>query len=470
MAKATKKASGRAKPPAPTATHEQRAEPAVEAGALPEAGDHVMGRKRVGGIDDRRNETEPKIRPKGTGTPEFRNGHWWVRISLPDNTRPRYRLCLEVCTCAEMSEAMVEERCESLSTRKRTEVKAQIAADDVAQRERRLTVEKFGTQWTSGELYTKHGEVNGLRTKASAKTDGYRLAAYVYSEIGSKTVAEVTEQDIERVMAKAEQTARKKFKRPWRKSSRFQLYQCLRRLFDLAIRPGRLRTDSPVSEYLRPGRDAPKLFGYLYPSELLALLKCKDVPVERRVLYALAVYTGLRKGSLYALRWSGVDFKHRTLTSLQSKTGLPQLFEVPKTLLALLKSWHTYRGGPKPEDALVPKVLERHREAHVLRDDLLAAKVTRTSLQGGADNVEPMRFHDLRATFVTWALREGRGDGWINDRTGHLTPEMRERYARAARTLSDLDYKPFPDIAKAIPELAKLPANVVPLNRSRRAQ
>jgi hypothetical protein len=37
-----------------------------------------------------------QIRQKGTGTAEFRNGHWWVKVSLPDKTRPRYRLCLEV--------------------------------------------------------------------------------------------------------------------------------------------------------------------------------------------------------------------------------------------------------------------------------------------------------------------------------------------------------------------------------------
>jgi hypothetical protein len=37
---------------------------------------------------------------------------------------------------------------------------------------------------------------------------------------------------------------------------------------------------------------------------------------------------------------------------------------------------------------------------------------------------------------VTWAMRQGRGDGWISDRTGHLTPEMRGRYARAARVLA----------------------------------
>lgn len=411
---------------------------------------------------------ESKLRAKGTGTAEWRNGHLWVRVSLPDKTRPRYRLCPDdACTCASMSEKMIEEHCEAISVRKRAEVKARMATDERAAREKRLTVQQLGEQWTSGTLYETHGDVNALREKKSAKTDGYRLKAYVYPVIGPKPVAEVTEQDIEAVMAAAERKARKRLKRAWRKASRGQLYQVLRRLFDLAIRPARLRTDSPVSDYLRPGRDTQKLFGYLFPSELLALLRCKDVPLERRVLYALAVYTGLRKGSLYALTWAGVDFKHQTITSLQSKTGLPQMFEAPESLMGLLSLWHTYQGAPKT-GAVVARIPTREREARLLRDDLQAAKVDRPTLLGeGGDNVQPMRFHDLRATFVTWAMRDGKGDGWISDRTGHLTPEMRARYARAARTLSDLDYKPFPDIEKAIPELAELPANVVLIRRGK---
>jgi len=71
---------------------------------------------------------------------------------------------------------------------------------------------------------------------------------------------------------------------------------------------------------------------------------------------------------------------------------------------------------------------------------------------------EPLPFHDLRATFVTWA----KGDGWISDRTGHLTPEMIERYSRAERTLADLKIEPFPELAGKIPELAKVRLDGVP--------
>jgi hypothetical protein len=68
--------------------------------------------------------------------------------------------------------------------------------------------------------------------------------------------------------------------------------------------------------------------------------------------------------------------------------------------------------------------------------------------------IEPLRFHDLRASFTSWAYRAGKSDGWISDRTGHLEPKMLERYKRAARTLADLQIVPFPDLSNALPELS----------------
>ena len=45
--------------------------------------------------------------------------------------------------------------------------------------------------------------------------------------------------------------------------------------------------------------------------------------------------------------------------------------------------------------------------------------------------------------------------GWISDRTRDLADEMMRRYDRGARMLTGLQYEPFPDLGKAIPELSK---------------
>lgn len=357
-------------------------------------------------------------------------------------------------------------------------------------------VEAFGAEWTSGRLYRKHGEVKRLKIKKSAADDVRRLEQHVYPYLGRMAVAAVTEQDVEQAFAKAWAAYRERYGQEPSSGTKRQVYMVTHRLFDLAIKPGRLRKDNPVSDDLLPAKGAPKLYSYLYPSELLALLKCIEIPIERRVYYALATYTGLRKGSIRVnakqrkvvtekgqivdddaklenYLWSSIDLEHSTVLSLVNKNDAPQMFaqsdaDLPGigSLIELLRRWREYCGWP-PDSAPIIKTLHcrRRNEAATLRQDLLVAGVTRGVLFTNTSTIQALRFHDLRATFVTWAKRAGKGDGWIMDRTGHVTKEIMERYARAARSLADLklDPGPFPDISLAIPELAGLKVSRLPL-------
>ena len=371
-----------------------------------------------------------------------------------------------------MSEARRHELGQAIAERERAEVAAELEKKRQAEAERRLTVQQFGELWTSGRLYERHGEINKLKPKKTARQDELRLARYVYPVIGDRPVDSITEVDVEQVMAYAQRVGTERLnrgrqpgqvKKARRKGSQFQVYQALRRLFDLAIVPGRLRNDTPVSrQWHKPGRDSEKLYAYLYPDELLALLRCTDIPVGRRVFYALGVYTGLRKASIYSLQWRHLDFQHRTLAVLNTKTGVPQLVEVDASLVELLRLWYERQGQPAKTSPIVTGVeVAAGKEAAALRADLSSAEVTRDVLTSNEVNVQPLRYHDLRATFSTWAKRAGRGDGWIQDRTGHLSPAMRERYQRQARTLADLGYTPFPSLSDAIPELVEGLGNVV---------
>ena len=113
--------------------------------------------------------------------------------------------------------------------------------------------------------------------------------------------------------------------------------------------------------------------------------------------------------------------------------------------------------APKTTPKATKDVVDEELRAlgfEVLREDLKLAGVDRALLFSDASNVVPMRFHDLRATFCTWARRQGKSDYWICERSGHKpTGAMIERYTRQAITLADLNYESFPDVKDAIPEL-----------------
>jgi len=404
-----------------------------------------------------------KIRPKGAGVLEHRNGHWWVRVSLPDGSRPRYRLCGVTCDCHAMSEARRLDRAEAISERERERVRKEMAEREKLAVSKRLTVQQLGEAWTSGKLHDEHGEANKLREKRSAPEDKYRLAWACKVKMptgrtfGDTLVLEVTEADAQRVMVQAQKLAEAERGIKWRPATKLQLYSVLHRLFELAVIPCRLRQrgSNPFTPELRPRMpQGDLLFQWLYPDELLALLRCKDVPVIRRVLYTVATYTGQRKESLRALRWADADFDHGVLTSPHQKNGVPLTFDMPEDLSGLLWAWYLSSGSPAGEKLIFNKLGCRWQNlADQLRADLLAAGVTRASLQGEAEHEEPLRFHDLRATLVVWGLKDPtKGYGWVTDRTGHLTPRMLQRYDRAARNWKEAKLVPFPALAWELEE------------------
>lgn len=120
--------------------------------------------------------------------------------------------------------------------------------------------------------------------------------------------------------------------------------------------------------------------------------------------WALAVYTGMRNGELFALTWDKVNFENRTIlvdTSWNkydnfksTKSGDDRIVEIAPTLLLLLKELklETYETG---------YVLPRSRNWEKGEQ----ARIIKMFLQGLG--LPPIRFHDLRATWATIMLSKG---------------------------------------------------------------
>lgn len=403
------------------------------------------------------------IRPP-TGTIEWRHNRWWARVSVPGKGRQRIKLQTFDGRDLDKQDADREYARELAA-----ELSGSIRSKAVVTPKHRMTVRELGLDYTSGRLFQRHGSIRGLRKKkASMKSDANRLQAYVYPHIGDMAVADVREEDIEACFAAAVAGAEAKLGREWRAATKRHLYQVLHRIFDLAIRPVRIRTDNPVSDDLRPARDASKLYSFLYPDELVRLAACEKIPLMRRVSYVIGTYTGLRKGSIRHLEWDSLDFQRNLVLAEITKTQVAQYFslsdsDIPGLVSAmvLLERYRAYLGNPRGSSLIIGNTEHSgDHEAETLREDLQLAGITRPILFKRTGNIEPIRFHDLRATFVTWAYRAGKQDGWISARTGHLSDEMLERYRRGALTIEAATIIPFPDLSEVIPELRKERMNV----------
>jgi len=102
----------------------------------------------------------------------------------------------------------------------------------------------------------------------------------------------------------------------------------------------------------------------------------------------------------------------------------------------------------------------RDRPMHVshlsdeLRAWLKACGVNRPKLFERSEQRIPLPAHDLRASFVTLALANGKTEAWVMKRTGHTTSGMLNRYRRDAESIAELNLGWFSPLHKAIPEFA----------------
>src|SRR5207302_3785957 len=86
----------------------------------------------------------------------------------------------------------------------------------------------------------------------------------------------------------------------------------------------RVRTDNPCANVRGPDAGVAKAKVYLYPSEFLQLVSCREIPLARRQIYAVAVYTCTRAGELHMLRCEDLDLGHATVhvhRAIDRRTG-----------------------------------------------------------------------------------------------------------------------------------------------------
>ena len=187
------------------------------------------------------------------------------------------------------------------------------------------------------------------------------------------------------------------------------------------------------TERLRLPRDRRRRERIAEPLEVEALLECLDD--RHRLIWMFAVYTGLRKGELQALRWENIDLDAGILRVEHS-------FD-PKAGLVSPKSESGRRRVPIPQ-VLVPAVAAHQEVAQADTEFVLAnsrgnpfcgSNVYRVShREWGKAGLKPLGFHEARHTYASFMIAAGvnakalstyMGHSSITvtiDRYGHLMP------------------------------------------------
>jgi integrase len=307
-----------------------------------------------------------------------------------------------------------------------------------------LTFADLGKSWTDGDIARAHPD--HVKLKRSADKDAERL------RVLCETIGRVPVKDFQRADAKRAMAA---LPAGLSSATRRQYAQIIGRLMALAVYPLELIPVSPLPRGWLPKVTRNKATAWLYPADDAQLLACAAVPLARRVLYGFLAREGCRCDEALSLAWTDLDLVRGVVRLDKNKTDDPRAWALSPGMVAALEQWRE-RAGP---GALVFQIDNEARLAEVFRRDLQQAWIERPELFERTAARQPIRAHDLRATFVTLSLAAGRSETWVMDRTGHRSSVMIQTYRRAARTAAELGLGELAPLAGAVAWREEIGAN-----------
>ena len=210
--------------------------------------------------------------------------------------------------------------------------------------------------------------------------------------------------------------------------TRRNILKMVKRIFQMAVEDGILVRNPCVGINVRVAEVQQKV---LTNTEVETFLSHAESANHRFYpVWAMALMTGMRSGELYALTWNDVDLDARTIQvskAWNSKCGITptktrrsRVVPISDELLSFLKEM---KLEAKPDD---PNVLPRLAEWEHGEQ----ARVTREFCEGVG--ITSVKFHDLRATFITNLLARGVPLAVVMSMVGHSELKTTNGYLRKA--------------------------------------
>lgn len=167
--------------------------------------------------------------------------------------------------------------------------------------------------------------------------------------------------------------------------------------------------ENPFKGYkeLRAAKRPP---AFLSAQECTNLIKSIEDTELRRFVIAL-LYTGRRRGELFALEWADIDFERDCYLVRKSKTHLAKRYPMHPEFRAVLKSFDDRQG----------RVFKCWGHP-----DTLTGLVKKALVNAGHPD---MRLHDLRHTFASNLAEAGESLQAIGELLGHTDKRTTEIYA-----------------------------------------
>ncbi len=202
----------------------------------------------------------------------------------------------------------------------------------------------------------------------------------------------------------------------------------MKRIFEMAVNEGVLSKNPATGLTVQVARPEQKV---LTASDAELLLKAgKETGHVFYPIWAFALMTGMRSGEMYALKWTDIDLEAGIISVTKqwtSKTGIcatktreNRIVPVSPDLKLLLQEMKLERN--RSSEFVLPhlRAWTKGCQARVIRDFCKSVGITE------------VKFHDLRATFITNMLAQGVPLVTVMAIVGHQRMSTTDIYLRLA--------------------------------------
>jgi len=404
-----------------------------------------MGRKATGTVRILKNED---------GEPQ-----WHAKWTRADGTRTEW-------TAIDPSIPLDDEAAaKACAARMAPKVRAKSAADAKGKAE------------TVGEWFGRLHAAKEARGLSSVKDMRGRATKWILPGIEHKRMADLSREDVEAIVGRLD-LAVASFQKHGPGEGRLSpstaqnVWGDLTHALDEAVRAKdpalRVLAANPSRDVRGPDAGDERVGQILYSDELVKLLRGVadetdgkrrlDVPLYRRQVYAMAVYTEARASELEALTAADIDLAHGTISVVKqtdraskgrkdtkaTKTKRVRTVDVEPHLRPLLEHLVEHPQGKRGRLLRMPPPEDR---AELLRKDLRTVGVVREALHVEGD---PLRrsivFHDLRDTGLTHMAVRGDHPTAIQWRAGHSDYKMTSSYIDRGRVEAKRIGDPLPPL------------------------
>ncbi len=278
-----------------------------------------------------------------------------------------------------------------------------------AREEKKALSEKENNKPTIGRLWEEYS--NQRTPNMNYHKDRTRYEKYLAPHFDNKEVKEIFPLDVDRV--------RLKYLKTLSPQTVKHILALLKRLIGFGLKKGLCPALSFMIEMPRVDNIKDDALSENQLKSLFDAIEQDDDPQAGNIIL-IALYTGMRRGSLFNLKWSDIDFEKGFITLRDPKSGKDDIIPLNEQARAVFES-HTKtksdyvfpgRNGEKRTNA--QKSINRIKKAAGL------PKETRP-------------LHSLRHTFASLAVSSGEIDLYtLQKLTTHKTFSQLQRYAHLA--------------------------------------